>query len=393
MHLMDSAGIFGAEVMLLNLVSAQRSKGMDARIGSIQTPGDVAADSNALTTYARRLGIPVDPVPMAARSLSRGMLALKRFAGEHTADVIHSHGYKANILLATLNFFIKLPPLVTTIHGWTAIDTNSRIGIYEKVDQWLLRHFDRIVVVTPDQLKHQRIVRLGKLSHVECVENGTDPNWRDQLKISEPEQRTLQELQEFVAGNKLILAVGRLSCEKAHNSLISAFANLTKQDASLRLVIAGEGPARPDLEQQISELNLGAQVRLPGYLERIDILLDQADCLAQPSLTEGLPITLLEAMARNIPIVATRVGGVARLLGNGIAGYIIERDDISALESGITSAFRDTAETARRTTVARQLFAESYSAEHMADQYQRIYQDCMGQSQPHSSHHQSRING
>jgi hypothetical protein len=91
-HFMDSAGIFGAEVMLLTLTKAQQESGLAPLIGSIQPPADVERNANLLSVYARNLGIATEAVTMQEKSLFGGLRALRKFVNNHPADIIHSHG-------------------------------------------------------------------------------------------------------------------------------------------------------------------------------------------------------------------------------------------------------------------------------------------------------------
>jgi glycosyltransferase involved in cell wall biosynthesis len=385
-HFMDSAGIFGAEVMLLTLTKAQQESGLAPLIGSIQPPADVERNANLLSVYARNLGIATEAVTMQEKSLFGGLRALRKFVNNHPADIIHSHGFKANILLACLKFFMKLPPVVTTIHGWTGANSDSRIALYEVIDRWCLQRLDHVVVVTPEQKNHTGIKRLAA-SRTSCILNGTDLDWRNELTISESERRKLDALKDFAAGNRLVVAIGRLSKEKGHLYLLKAFAVLAEKDTTLRLVIAGEGPLRPVMEQTIHDLALEQKVCLPGYLERVDKLLDQAECLAQPSTTEGLPITLLEAMGRSIPIVASAVGGMPELLEHGKLGYLAPPNDPEGLQEALLFCLNNQLYTSKKTAAARVRFDRDYSSAQMAEQYQSIYEACMGKLPQKSANH------
>jgi glycosyltransferase involved in cell wall biosynthesis len=192
----------------------------------------------------------------------------------------------------------------------------------------------------------------------------------------------LDSLLGKIGAAPIVLAIGRLSPEKAYADLVRAFTSIAAGDSEPHLVIAGEGPERGALERLIGELGLRTRIHLPGYFERIDLLLARAACLAQPSLTEGLPITLLEAMAAQVPIIASRVGGIPAVLDNGAAGYIIAPGDVPGLAAALEATLGDAPGTRQRVDAARQLFTANYSATQMADRYQGIYLDCVGQSAP-----------
>jgi glycosyltransferase involved in cell wall biosynthesis len=377
-HIMDSAGIFGAEVMLLNLVRAQRAAGIDALIGSIQTPAALSQKVDQLASRARALSLPVIDVVMPARALLRGRRVLAAKIKEIQPELIHAHGYKPNILLATLQLTQRLPPIVTTLHGWTGLGGVSAMALYEYMDRWALTKLDRIIVVTPAQLKHPALRGLPA-ERIYCIENGTDPDWRHALPPEADEAELLTDLEKFTRGCRIILAIGRLAPEKGYAVLVDAFTKVAAEYTDIRLIIAGEGQLRTQLEDQAAASNIGDRIRLPGYIERIDKLLEKATCLAQPSLTEGLPITVLEAMGLGIPVIATRVGGMPELLEDGMAGTLIDPADAAQLATALHNMLSNQAATQSKVARASELFATHYSAVKMANRYQGIYQDCVGE--------------
>jgi glycosyltransferase involved in cell wall biosynthesis len=378
LHLMDSAGIFGAEVMLLTLAKAQRAAGIDALIGSIQTPAMFGQKADQLAHRARALGLPVIDIVMPARALLRGRRVLAGKIKEIQPDLIHSHGYKPNILLATLQLTQRLPPTVTTLHGWTGLGGIRAMTLYEYLDRWALTKLDRIVVVSPAQLKHSALRRLPP-ERIYCVKNGTDLDWRNALTLRQHEAELLTDLERFAKGCRIILAIGRLAPEKGYAVLVDAFTKVAAEYTDIRLIIAGEGQLRTQLEHLAAASEIGERIRLPGYIERIDKLLEKAACLAQPSLTEGLPITVLEAMGRGIPIIATRVGGMPELLEDGMAGALIDPADAAQLTTALHNVLSNQAATQSKVGRASELFATHYSAAKMANRYQGIYKDCVGQ--------------
>lgn len=118
----------------------------------------------------------------------------------------------------------------------------------------------------------------------------------------------------------MVLGVGRLSREKGFDRLIKAFSDLKQKYPTSGLIIVGEGAFRRQFEALTEQLDVKGDVLMPGYCDKVPSLLKCSTVLVMPSLTEGLPITLLEAMALRVPVVASAVGEIPRVLGNGEGG-------------------------------------------------------------------------
>jgi aspartate carbamoyltransferase len=144
LHVIDSSGIYGAETVLLNLASEQVARGDGPLLLSIGGP-DVS--EKAIETQARRLGIRCLPLRMRdGLNLAAGREIL-RVADDCRVDIIHSHGYKGNILLGLQRRGTRGIPVITTLHGWTATSTWSKLGLYRALDQRMLSRLDGVVLV------------------------------------------------------------------------------------------------------------------------------------------------------------------------------------------------------------------------------------------------------
>jgi glycosyltransferase involved in cell wall biosynthesis len=139
----------------------------------------------------------------------------------------------------------------------------------------------------------------------------------------------------------LLGAVGRLSEEKGFDILLRTIRDLVDRGLDVGLIIAGEGKERKALEQQVGQLGLHDRVRLVGFQSDLRPLYEAMDLFVLSSRREGLPNVLLEAMALETPIIATRVAGVPRLIANGKNGLLVELDDPSALTVSIARALVD----------------------------------------------------
>jgi len=156
----------------------------------------------------------------------------------------------------------------------------------------------------------------------------------------------------------------------------------TKPD--IRLVILGEGDERKALEERIKRLGLEERVLMPGYVENAGRYLHLFHLFVLSSLTEGLPIVILEAMRAGVPIVATKVGGVPDVLENGGAGVLVEPSNVEELYEAIGSVI-DCPENARQLAIrARQTAKDKYSSSKMSCEYFKIYEVLMNDG--HAKH-------
>jgi glycosyltransferase involved in cell wall biosynthesis len=174
-----------------------------------------------------------------------------------------------------------------------------------------------------------------------------------------------------------IVSIGRLSPEKGCDLLIRAMARLTARGIDATLVVVGEGPEKEKLIRQVGEERVSDRVHFVGYRDRAYRYLPFFDVFALPSYTEGLPITLLEAMQARIPIVATSVGEVPEVLGGGKFGYLVQSGNHLEMADKIEGVYwgREKAET--KALAAREKALTEYGVDKMANRYYELYKELL----------------
>jgi glycosyltransferase involved in cell wall biosynthesis len=173
----------------------------------------------------------------------------------------------------------------------------------------------------------------------------------------------------------LVGSVGRLSDEKGFDVLIQAAAQLIARGQDVRLCIAGEGPARGKLERLIATTVCQERIRLLGHIADPSEFYQALDVFALSSLTEGLPNCLLEAMALETPVVASRVGGVPALVIDGETGISVEPGNAAAIAAGIGQMCSDESLRHRCSASARSLIETSFSLARRMEQMCNVYNE------------------
>ncbi len=370
LHLIDSGGLYGAEIMLLHLAQAQRKLGVQPVICSI---GEAQAGDKQIEVAAEKNGIAVRRVRMRRGVNFRGAWQILKFARHERFDVLHSHGYKANILVGLVPRWIRKIPFVSTLHGWTATEKKiTALHLYERLDQFSLRQHDAIVAVSDVMLRDSRLSSSVR-NRMTVIPNGipaldTDVPGADAVSA---------EAAGFRASGFVVGAIGRLSREKAHCDLLEAVAVLKSQGRDVRAVIIGEGPERQRLQEVADRLGIGERLSLLGYRDRAEEYLRFFDLFVLTSITEGLPITLLEAMRAKVPIVATSVGGVPGVFCGTNGAMLVSPGNSAELAMAISAIMEDAAGARELAENSHGLFVEKFTSDKMADGYMAVYRQVM----------------
>jgi len=177
----------------------------------------------------------------------------------------------------------------------------------------------------------------------------------------------------------LIGTVARLSPEKGHRFLFEAAKRIVGEVPWAIFLILGDGPSRGDLEKLVVKMGLKENVIFAGFQKDMNSIYGALDIVVQPSLREGTPISLLEAMSFGKPIVATKVGGVGEVLKENETGILIPPASAEAISEGILRLIKDHSLRERLAKRAREVVRESFSVEKMAQAYRRIYSEVIGE--------------
>lgn len=304
---------------------------------------------NQLTRTIRDIGTPLDVIFERFRFDTKVIPQLRAAIENRRADIIWSNSVKSHFLVRCggLN---RSRRWVAFHHGYTSPDMKMRI--YNQFDSWSLQKADR--VITSSAAFVAELVRKNvQPNHIHVQHMPIRPI----ATASEKQKSELRHRLGFDDRTRVLLCVGRLSNEKGHTDLVLAFPKIRELagDLPLRLVLVGEGPERPRIEELCRRLNLTDVVILAGQQNDVNPYYSIADVFLLPSHSEGCPNVLLEAMAAGIPVVATAVGGVPEVATSGKDAILVRRNDWAALASATAEILRDQRLRDRMVSYAREI--------------------------------------
>jgi glycosyltransferase involved in cell wall biosynthesis len=322
----------GFPLIELSLVTFDRRVGASL---SEARPSGRAPSDNEFVVAARDAGIEIDIIPERGRFDRSVIRALRKIVAQRSPDVVVTHQVKSHFLMKVSGLWKKYP-WVAFNHGYTT--TDRKMLLYNRLDRWSLPKADRVVTVC--EAFAQKLVKMGVPREQIHVQHNSI---RPEPRASAQEMHVLRRRLGIFEDERMILAVGRLSKEKAQIDLLRAFKNLhdTNPDINAKIVIVGDGPEREDLEAAAASLGLRARVVFAGQVKNVEVYYASADVLVNPSHSEGSPYVLLEAMAANLPIVATAVGGVPEMVENDSTALLVPAGDPSAMADAIARVLGD----------------------------------------------------
>lgn len=298
----------------------------------------------------------------------RCLLRLRRLLSEHSFDVLHAHQYTQFFAAATARVQLRPTPILFTEHGRHFPDVVSRKRRFG--NRFLLRKPDRVVgvgeavraaLVTNERLPSER---------VEVVYNGVAPS----SPTTSDERRAIRSELGFTDDHVVVLQVGRLDPLKDHATALKAFSAMHASNARSRLVLIGDGPERRRLEVTIDGMNLRDVVQLLGTRHDVPRLWHAADIGLLTSVSEGIPLTLLEAMAAQVPVVATKVGGVGEIIEDEQTGLLAPAGDSLTVSQHLLRLAADAESRNRLGQAGLERMRRRFSLSGMTAAYQRIYQ-------------------
>jgi glycosyltransferase involved in cell wall biosynthesis len=333
----------GPDKTILNSPRFLDGHGYRMLCGYLHPPGDPGyAD---IVRKAERYRAPLVSIPDRGPWDWKVVSALLDVCRRERVAVWHGHDYKTNALGLLLRRFHPMR-LVTTVHGW--VHHTARTPLYYRVDRFCLPKYERVIAVSVDLF--EECLRAGvPADRCVLIENAIDADDYRRRRSTAEAKAALGVPDECY----LVGAVGRLAEEKGFDVLLRSLKLLLDQGRDARLLIVGEGGDRPRLERLAGELGVRDRVSMPGWQADVRATFEAMDVFALSSHREGLPNVVLEAMALEVPCVATRVNGVPRLVEDGRTGLLVGPGDPAGLAAALDALAGDPGRRAAFRTAAR----------------------------------------
>jgi glycosyltransferase involved in cell wall biosynthesis len=361
LHVISSGGMYGAEAVILNLARAMEG-GPDTMVLGVFE--NLPNANLQLHEAAVKQGVESHLIRCSGQVDRGAVVRVRELVREARADVVHAHGFKADIY-AYLAMRGSGVALVSTCHTW--YDTDWMVRLYGRLDRFVLRRYARVVAVS-DEVR-ARLLKAGvREERIRIVRNGIDLR---------PFAAAKAALRAEIGDAEIVGLVGRLAWEKGVDIFLRAAARVLLEFPEVRFVVAGDGPDREKLEGMIEELGIEGSVTMLGRREDMGGVYASLDVVVSASRQEGLPMAILEGMASGRAMVATAVGEVPKLVVDGRTGVLVAAEDVEALAAGIAGLLRDPERRARLGAAAREMVREEYSAERMAEEYLRVYEEAV----------------
>ncbi len=369
LHLIETSDPDGAERMMVHLAT---------RLGPEYRSEAALIRNGWLGSALRSQGIPVTMLRYESRgsfanlydlATLRDLLTLIR---ERHVAILHTHEFFMNTLGLIASRLTGVP-VVATVHERNYYPDRLR----RRVAYRLFGRFAQQMVTVSEGLRDLLTERIGiPPDRIRVVPNG--------VTIDEiPSQETVLGLRQSLGFNQqslLVGTVGRLHPKKGHKYLIEGAVHVVRRFPGVVFLIVGGGELHDELEAQARALGVAPYFRFLGHREDVRDLLPLLDIFVLPSLSEGMPLALLEAMAAGIPPVATRIGGVNEVVEDGKTALIVPPKDTRALADSIITLLEDRPLAQEMGEAARQVATRRFSVGRMVEDYKEIYTGLIGKS-------------
>ncbi len=369
LFLISSEGHYGIENMLVTLARNVTRQGCRCVVAVFR---DSRVPHTEVATEAERQGLSVELVPCRGRWDWTAVSRIRALLTKHDIHVLHTHGYKADIYGYAATWPHRTA-LVGTAHNWPSQQLHMRV--YAALDRLVLRGFDRVIAIS--DVIAAVLQRSGvQTKKIETILNGVDV---ERFHNAVP---SLRNGIPFTAQDRLVGFIGRLIHDKGAHLLLKAAQKVLAVRLDTKFVFVGDGPARGELEELATHLEIRDRVYFAGVRDDMPAVYSSLEMVVLPSLVESVPMCLLEAMAASKPVIATRVGAVPRMVVPEQTGLLLPPGDTEGLAGAILWLLENTA-------LARQLgengcarVRHHFSATVMAAAYVRVYEQVLTDRAP-----------
>jgi glycosyltransferase involved in cell wall biosynthesis len=348
----------GAEVMAYHLLKGLRE------FPEIELSA-IILNQGKLADEIKRLAIPCHIIDECKLSFPRILLKSRKILKQSPVHILHSHRYKENFLACLVSKTIRGMRLVSTQHGMPE-DCGVRAPVFNRMQMKLnhraLSHSFHSVVAVSGEMKASLVRDCGfEENQLTVIHNG------------------VALTQAGVPGKKsdmvVIGSAGRFFPVKGYPLMVEIAREISRKSAIARFVLAGEGPGLQHLQQLIQQYELEKIFRLPGFVHDMDTFYRGSDIYLNTSFHEGIPMSILEAMAHGVPVIAPKVGGLREIITDGVDGFLVDGRNPRDFAERCLMLVADSKRRISMGEQAREKVENSFSVQYMAKNYYCLYKD------------------
>lgn len=361
LHLVSSRGLYGAERVIINLTEAMNRQRFIPQVVLLRNDG--YPNLEFIEAFKKTK---VHVIPAKKWIDFKALQRIKQLITDEQFDIIHCHEMKGR-LYALLCVYKRKNILITTHHNW--IKNNFVTSLFETFDAFYIRFFSRIIAVSYE-VKNMLVKTMISSEKIEVIINGIDT---DHFKINKDYRVKIRKELSVADNIKLVGSFGRISCEKGHIYFVKAAIEVLKKYPNTKFLILGNGPQEEEIKKYVLEQEASESIFILDFKGNIKEYYSALDIFVLPSMIEGTPMALIEAMSMGIPVVATKVGGVGKIIIHQKNGLLVPPKDTKELSGAIIRLLNDEEMSRFLSSNASETAASSYSAKRMAMEYSNVY--------------------
>jgi len=361
LHLITELNIGGAEKVVAQIAAHLSKDRYNTLVSCLYDPGLVADE-------IVKNGIQVVDLGTRSKWDVRAAYQLFRLLRRENIQILHSHLFHANLLGRIAGKMAGVPIIISTRHS-VAIGGKGR----ELINRWTTGWSD-VTIAVSEQVRdaEMRWTGLGP-GRLVTIYNGIDT---ERFRSLDPKEAdAFRHEFQIDQDAPLIGIIARFHREKGHSILIDASPGILDRFPKAKILLVGEGDTRAAIEEEVHTLGLSDSIMFAGIRQDIPRVLSALDLFVLPSLWEGMPIVILEAMAAGLPVVATRVGGIPEVVEDGVTGLLVPPRDPEALAEAIIALLQDRKRAEAMGRAGRKRVEKHFSAERMVHQTEALYEE------------------
>jgi glycosyltransferase involved in cell wall biosynthesis len=355
----------GAEQHLLSLVKS---------LDPTQYKPHVAVFYDAeFAARVREYHVPVTVLgPGKSYLILSGLSEVRRLIRTFRPEIIHTHGVRANLVGRIANRLEGAPcKLITTVHSVLALDypVAWKRWLFGRLEEWTGRYVDHYILVSHAMEREFR--KTIASDRISVIHNAIE---LPSVRPSRAKHSTLRDELNLPQDTVLVGTVARMHPVKGHIYLIQAIRELVKQWPNVHYVWIGGGELREDLEKQVQQAGLQNVIHFLGVRKDVPDLLPQLDLFVLPSISEGLSVAILEAMAAGVPVITTAVGGSPEIVTHQVDGILVPAQAPAALAEAIRDALSHPERMKKMGLAGQEKVYREFSTERLLAQTTAVYQ-------------------